>query len=372
MRNSTDYKLGSTKTFRRASKKILNLWGTNLQNIKKQMREMYQSDNLTNTEEQKSKLIYWLQSGDTKIFTEQELKDIKVFLQVDQSGAEALIVAYDSPPGQYRQLFINNIKPHVYVGLKLFIDVWPRKAKEHNLLLTEDDLARINLSSIDTLKSNPNWREVDLLIKDSDNWPITERYYYLAKQTCHSCNYDIQGPRFRMNVLEKSGGKIVLTKEESERFPMEYRGLFPEIPEGNRLIKQQIDKHHILYNTLGFPYQITQYDITDHQYKEYYAWPRQSTVAEITRIAFTNLQSYIEDMDNDWDILADTHDSYLLQCPLKDAQAAKEKMQKFMNQRLISPFDGTEFYMKSECQVGFNWAPKKETNPLGLQELKWL
>ena len=43
-----------------------------------------------------------------------------------------------------------------------------------------------------------------------------------------------------------------------------------------------------------------------------------------------------------------------------------------MNQKLISPVDGVEFNMKSECQVGFNWSGyKKDKNILGLRELSW-
>jgi hypothetical protein len=33
-----------------------------------------------------------------------------------------------------------------------------------------------------------------------------------------------------MNTLEKSGGKVVLTKEQAMEFLMLYRGEFPEIP----------------------------------------------------------------------------------------------------------------------------------------------
>ena len=216
--------------------------------------------------------------------------------------------------------------------------------------------------------------ELDSLIKDSDNWPLTERYYYLAKQTVHSGNYQIQAARFRMNILEKSGGTIIISQKEATDFLMMYRGLFPEIPESNRNIRSQIDKHRIIYNTLGYPFIVNQYDITEHQYKEYYAWPRQSTVAEITRMAFTNFQNFIEESGEKFDLLADTHDSMLAQCPLDKVRLCRDKMMEFMCQDLISPYDGTPFKMRAECNIGFNWNSKKsaDSNPLGLQELKWL
>lgn len=366
MRNSTQYQLAGPKTFRRSSTKILGIWGGNLQNIEKSVREIYHPDGFSSALESKCK--YWLATGDISLFIEEELSKLRVFLQCDQAGAEALIVAYDCVAGDYRQLFIHNVKPHVYVAMKLFKDVWTKKMKEKGGLIEDFDIDVIDKTPIGQLKSNPFWRDLDLLIKDSDNWSLSERYYYLAKQTVHSANYDIQGPNFQMNILEKSGGKIVISKDEADRFLMIYRGLFPEIPERNRRVAKEVECGFI-WNTLGFPYTITTYNILPSTLKEFYAWGPQSTVGEITRIAFTNLHNYIVAERKSWDIMADTHDSYLVQCPLMEVKECKEKMQEFMNQRMVSPVDGVEFRMRSEVNVGFNWS---NIQPLGLQELKWL
>lgn len=371
MRNSTTYKLAGPKTFRRSSTKIFKKWGGNLQNIRKDLRQIYIPDGYNPA--LKAKCSYWLQTGDTLPFTEEELIALRVFLQTDQSGAEALIVAYDCEPKDYRQLFIYNVKPHVYVAMKLFKDVWTRKMKEKGGLIEDFNIDVIDKTPIKELKNNPYWYDLDKLIKDSDNWSIQERYYYLAKQTVHSANYSIQANTFRMNILEKSGGKIVVSRDEAERFLMVYRGLFPEIPERNERIVKQADTTGILYNMFGFPYYVTTYNITESSYKELMAWGPQSTVGEITRIALTKMQEWIEENRKPFDILADTHDSFLVQCPLIDVKDCKEKMTEFMNQRLTSPVDGVSFNMKSETNIGFNWSPyKKEKNELGLQTPKWL
>lgn len=370
MRNTTQYK-HTPRTFRRASTKVMNYWGSNLQNVEKKMREMYESDGWSYKIIEK--LIYFLKTGDISIFTEEELATIKILLQVDQAGAEALIVAYECEPLNYRKLFENNIKPHVFVALRLFKDVWPLYAAKYSLDISREIIEELCNTPIDMLKKNPSFRDVDLLIKDSDNWSISERYYYLAKQTCHSANYGIEWSTFIMNVLEKSGGKIVLDKAQGEHFLQIYRGLFPEIPERCYRIQKQAEISRMLFNLHGHPYTITSYEILTSHLKELYAWTAQSTVAEITRIAFSRLQEFIEQHNKKWDLLADTHDSYLVQCPLLDVKECKEKMQELMNQKLKSPVDGVEFSMRSECNIGFNWSGfKKETNPLGLQELKWL
>lgn len=369
-RLSTTYKLAGPKTFRRSSCKILGKWGGNVQNFEVSLRRIAISDGWK--DEIKNKLKYWMECGDTSVFSEEELLNIRVLAQTDQSGAEALIVAYDSPAGDYRKLFQNNIKVHVYVALKLFKDIWKKKLKEKGGLIEDLDMDEIDSLSIEGLKKHPYFKELDLLIKDSDGWALTERYYYLAKQTCHSANYGIEGNTFRMNILEKSGGKIVLPREKAEHFLTIYRTLFPEIPEGNRRIERAVLEHRVIYNTLGFPYYITDYNV-DSKMKEYYAWPRQSTVGEITRRAISTMQQIIEKEKQQWDNLQDNHDSMLSQCRLFEVKDLYDAHQRSMNQRLISPDDGTIYNMKSETNFGFNWGKyKKDINDLGLRELKWL
>ena len=351
-------------------------WGGNLQNIEASMRAIYHSDGFDpRNKELVAKCKYWLETGDLSIFTEEELVKLRVFLNSDQAGAEALIVAYDGRKGKYRQLFENDIKIHVYVAMQLFKEFWPIEMKKIGGV--DLDMDTLCSTPIPMLRQNPQFKELDSLIKDSDNWPPSRRYYYHAKQTCHSANYGIEANTFMMNVLLKSRGKVVLLRDQADYFLKVYRGEFPEIPERCERVKQQAKDHKIIYNMFGFPYIITDYEITESMYKELYAWGPQSTVGEITRIAFTNLHEFIWNNNKKWDVLQDNHDSYLAQCPLIEAKECSEKMTEFLAQELVSPVDGTKFNMKSECKIGFNWGPfdKKnpDKNPLGLRGLpKWL
>lgn len=297
----------------------------------------------------------------------------KIFVQVDQSGAEALIVAYLCRAGRFRQLFENGIKPHVYVALRLFKDVWVKKMKEARLITGDSDfnIAELIATPIPELRNNPYWKSVDSIIKDSDNWPLSERYYYLAKQTCHSGNYDVTPPTFRMNVLEKSGGKIMISKENSELFNLTYKSLFPEIFEWHGQVRKQIETTGFLYNLHGHPFTHTAPEVLDSKWKEMYAWVPQSTVGEITNIAYAKAQTYIEENMLPWDLLANTHDSYLVQCPVGSESVCARTLQGFMAQTFTSPIDSVQFTMRSEAQCGYNWAPaKKDKNPNGLSEAK--
>lgn len=342
-RNSCIYKPAGTNTFRLSSTKIFGRWGSNLQNIEKSLRKIYIPD------------------------------DGMVFVQVDQSGAEALIVAYCCVAGQYRQLFINSVKPHTYLAMSLFKHIWPKKMLENRLIssASEFNIDEVIKTAIKDLKQHPHWKNLANLIKESDDWSLQERYYYLAKQTEHSSNYDIRPPTFRMNVLEKSGGKIVIGEQDAINFLQTKHGLFPEIKGSyHRYVERCAKDSRRLYNLHGHPYDITEFEIDDSALKELYAWIPQSTVGEITNVAYVKMQNHIVKYKLKWSLLANTHDSYLIQCPEAEALECAARAQEFMNQEFTSPIDGVKFSMKSEAAVGYNWGVyKKDTNPNGLKGL---
>lgn len=330
-RNSCIYKLAGTETFRAASSSIFG-YGCNLQNIEKSMRG-----------------LYWADEG-------------KTFVQVDQSGAEALIVAYLCEPGRFRELFLNDVKPHVFVAMNVFLEKW-------RILCKDLDVTSFAVTPIPELKKKEGWKILDTIIKESDNWKPSERYYYIAKMICHASNYGMKGAAFQMNVLEKSRGQIVLTKGQADDYLMRYHSLFPEITGWHSWVIQQLKHTGILYNLFGFPRQLTgRFDELDA--KEWFAFCPQSTVGCITHIACTKLQQYIEQSGRDWDLLGNCHDSYLAQCPIGEERELAKVMLDFMCQELTSP-RGEKFRMRAEAQSGRNWAPyKKDKNEQGLQEIK--
>jgi DNA polymerase I-like protein with 3'-5' exonuclease and polymerase domains len=340
IRDSTTWVIGGPKTFRLASRKILRRWGGNLQNIEGSMREIYIPD------------------------------DGYMFSQTDQSGAEALIVAYLCEAGAFRQLFIHGVKPHTYVAMHLFKDVWRQRMKD-KIGPIPFDIDAMCSAPIASLKSFPYWKDLSNLIKSSDDWPANERYYYLAKQTCHSSNYGIESNTFRMNILEKSEGKIVLPKEEATRFLLIYHSLFPEIQDWHRRLKRQVEQTNILYNLFGHPYQLTGYQVLESQWKEIYAWIAQSTVGMITNIAFCSLQEFVEKEKLNWDNLINGHDSILSQAPINEIIDLGKKQKEFIEQEFISPVDNISFRMRSETKIGLNWSNYREgINEQGLKEIQ--
>lgn len=321
-RATTGWKLAGTSTFRLSSAALLKKWGTNLQNPSKGTIQIYKAD------------------------------EGKEFVQVDQAGAEALIVAYLTIHKGFRDLFLEGIKSHNYVALHLFTDYWKQFFPE------VDDWLGLPPK---VLKQQPNWKAFLKKIKSED------LKYYMAKKTCHSSNYDIHPPAFALSILKDSGGKIALSSKESERMLETYHGLFPEIRRWHIVTQSNLYKSRTLYNLFGHPRYFNG-NLNHDTWQEAYAFVPQSTVGTITNYAFVQTHNFIVEHNLPWDLLNNKHDSLLVQVPKGEGWNAAKVIRGFLEQKLVSP-RGEVFYMKSEASVGTNWGKyDKILNPEGLQE----
>lgn len=346
------YNIAGTDSFRLGSRAVFKYkrgddeaklgYGTNLQNQKKEQRTLIKAD-----------IGYKLG-------------------QRDQSGAEALIVAYLCRHGKFRELFIHGVKPHVFVALHVFADKWRVRISNPSVI----DIL-LTLSPAD-LKSHPSFKEVDTIIKDSDNWPASQRYYFIAKMICHASNYGMKFPTFQINVLEKSEGAVELSTADCKKFLEYYHKLFPEIEDWHRRTQQQLLATRTLKNLFGEP-RIFNGHFDDNTFKSAYAFVPQSTVGQITNYAYAELQELCDQGGTEhhpvknWGFhpLQNNHDSILYQNFPEFEKQAGDLVGLHLAREMVSPVDGTIFRMKTELQVGYNWCPfKKEINPQGLIEVK--
>ncbi len=314
------YVITGTKTFRLSSRKLLGTFGTNTQNWNKKTRRLIVAP-----------------PGYTLV-------------QVDQAGAEALVVAYIAPAGRFRDLFLNGIKSHTYVAVHLFREVWEAELGE-----SISDIINAPIAQVRTQK---RWSELEKLIKKSDDNPPSRRYYYLAKQTCHSANYSIRAPRFVANILEKSEGQISLSVSMGERFLSVYHGLFPEIENGfQAYVVAQLQTRKELRNLFGYPRRFYGQVTSDTVKKDAFSWIPQSTVGCITCRADSELQAEIDSNPPEtfpYEILQNGHDSLLLLTPLGTEVATAKRARAAMNQRMVN-HRGEEFFMRSEATSGPDW-----------------
>jgi len=333
--------IAGTNTFRLASKAMFDGTvlevGGNLQNWRKEWRKMVVAD------------------------------EGKVIVQTDQSGAEALIVAYECQAGVYRDLFTYGVKPHVFVALHDFGE--QLKRLEPSL---EDAIDHAKTLAIKDLKSQNYWSALNKVIRDTDNLEGSRRYYYFAKKVCHLSNYDGKASRMQLAILEDSRGEVNLSLKQCEVYMDKYHVLFPEIRKWHDWVVKTVRREGKLTNLFGHPAEATQYMAYNDDLKDWIAFSPQSTVGTITHIAVCDMQDYIEDNNLDWDNIANTHDSMATQCPEGEAMECAKKQREFMEQKLLSR-RGEPFTMRSETSTGVNWGPWKEdgSNPDGLKEIKF-
>lgn len=323
----SSFKPAGTNSFRYASGQFLGDYGCNLQNPDKEALDIFVVTN-----------------------------PLESFVQCDQSGAEALVVAHLARPGNYRRLFEVGIKPHTFVAMHIFIeqyaDRWPLDGKPPAFwkALTPDEL-----------KAQPGWKALDKAIKNS-GVP-----YKVGKMTCHASSYRM-GPRtFQLQSLKQSHGTLVLSIADCELFLRFFRELFPEIVEWQDEIEFTIRRSRTLRNLFGYPRRFER-PITDSYIREGISWIPQSTVGVITHRAIRRYNSVRDNLLRP--AINNKHDSFLTISPDDRVREVAALMQDCLAARLIGR-DGIEFIMRSEAQVGKHWGGyDEELSPLGMRELK--
>ena len=264
----------------------------------------------------------------------------KALIQVDQSGAEALIVAYLAGKGNYRRLFELGIKPHTYLALNIFTNKFRGKYPiDRYLYRTPDELAEL-----------PEWKNLNKFIsKDSANH--TE--YQLGKKVAHAEAYAMGPETFRKQTLKESDGKICLSFQEAKNFLLVYAKLFPEIIEWQGKLIDEVKTTGVIRNLFGHPRSFYQRWNADVE-REILSYIPQSTVGVLTSIVFTELFRYALANDLLWDILINVHDAVVAQVPISEAPAAVKKTRELFAIPLTAP-NGEVFSMKSEGMIGATW-----------------
>jgi hypothetical protein len=327
-RLTTGYKLAGTESFRRASSKLLGFYGTNLQNPS-------------------SSLMSCVMPSRGR------------FVQPDQSGAEALVVAMECRKGKFRALFDYGIKPHSYMALQIFTEKF---RGEHS----PDRYKGVDPM---VLKDYPELKALLNTIKDSED------EYFLGKKTIHAYNYDEGVQTFRISCLEESEGRIVLSFKDSKTFKGIWQSTFPEISEwhaitwGNLAGSKDSLGCYTMRNLFGYP-RVFGRLWNDELKRQALAFLPQSTVGIITALAFTEISRRIRRERLPWDLINDKHDSILVDVPdtTEHTEMCMAYCKEHMGRELVSS-RGEHYRMKVGISLGYNWAKSSKSNPDGMKEL---
>ncbi|TXH46046.1 MAG: hypothetical protein E6Q97_30385 [Desulfurellales bacterium] len=256
------------------------------------------------------------------------------FIQVDQAGAEALIVAYLAADGRYRELFREGVKPHIYVALHLFLDKFRG----------EHPRDRYWLQRPGDLKKLPEWPALSKRIKNS------EFEYDIGKRIGHAKNYRMGPFTFKLSALRDSGGTLNLSLEDCTYFSDTYNVLFPEIGGFQNEIERRIHTDRRLVNLFGHPRRFERL-INDGYIREAISWIPQSTVGCITHEAALKFTDYVITNRLSWRLCNNKHDSLAALVPESEAPDAARTLAGFF-QQTFTGWDGSKFTMRTEAFVG--------------------
>lgn len=322
-RLTTGWKISGTKNFRLASSKLLGYYGTNLQNPSDSLMRCVIPD------------------------------DGCIFIQPDQAGAEALVVAYECRKGKYRSLFELGVKPHSYTALQIMTDRFRGNYPVERYKNIDPSI----------LITYPEYKELFTRIKDDTI------AYLTGKIVRHARNYDVRYKTFMLFVLERSKGKIAFTPKEAKQFLKTDDETFPEIGELHARIIGELLAHRELRNLFGYPRKFTGL-WTEAIKRDAYAFIPQSTVGTLNNIAFTELYHKIKKEKLPWKLLNNKHDSLLLQ--VLDTSEHKEMSEHYIRQSMERELISTQkehYKMKIGISRGYNWAKyHKDNNPAGMKE----
>lgn len=312
-RYTSIFDVSGTKSFRLSAKQMFGEIGGNLQNMPEDMRSFMVAD------------------------------EGKLLFQVDQSGAEALIVAYLAERGNYRELFDVGIKPHTYLALNIFIDKFRGKYPRD----------RYQFRKPSELIQLPEWKDLNKFIsKDESN--VTE--YQLGKRIAHAKSYGMGPITFRKNVLQESQGEILLSTQDCKHFLTMFEKLFPEIIEWQERLKEQVIKNRVLYNLFGYPREFTGRWNMELE-REALSYIPQSTVGVLTSLVFTDLEHLSHTTEPGLDVLVNVHDAVVGQHLESEVERICRHTMDLFKRPLTAP-SGETFYMKSEAMVGKTWKKK--------------
>lgn len=322
MRALTQCKLAGTRSFRLATAQLFG-FGVNSQNSDKDTIDIY------------------------------EAPQGYSIVQPDQSGAEALVVAHLAEDGKYRELFREGVKPHTYVALHLFLDKFRRTFPRDRYWLERPGI----------LKNLPEWPQLKKWIEKESKFE-----YDIGKKTGHAKNYRM-GPRtFMDSTLKESEGSLILTYDQAKYYLDTYGLLFPEVIVWQMKIEAMVMSDRKLANLFGFP-RAFERNFTDSYIREAISWIPQSTVGTITHNAYYETYKHIKLYNLPWRLFNNKHDSYAALVPDASAMECAKVMRNHMAQTMVG-WDGKEFTMRSEVQIGKNMKKyDREKNPLGLQEV---
>lgn len=282
-----------------------------------------------------------------------------VLWEVDKRQAEWVVVAYLSQDANMMQVVEEGKDTHIHTASLMF-------NAEPELVEHEGKIVGMN-SDPDVIAE---LREKDEVLRQlTGNFPRTMSARQCGKKSNHGLNYDEGFAKFALiNELEQNEGKRIV-----EMYHQIYPGIRATYYED---VKRKLSKDRALTNCFGRKVRFMDAWGPD-LWKAAYSMLPQSSVVDSLNQGMVRIYDDPDLCGNPgWniDILAQVHDSILMQIPIEVIRGEWFPFIKDKVFQMVSPeltYHGRSFSIATDMKIGLNWGGyNKTTNSNGMRELK--
>ena len=281
-----------------------------------------------------------------------------VFWEVDKVQAEWVVVAYLCGDANMIKVIEDEKDTHIHTASLMF-SIPP------DVLEAEDKLVGNN--------TDPDWiakvrAAGDIPEQYWDALPRTMSGRQCGKKSNHGLNYDEGFVQFALiNEIEQ---------REAKRIVEMYHLIYPGIRAWYETIKRKLQKDRSLTNCFGRKVRFLDAMGPDLFKAAYSMLPQSSVVDSLNK---GMVQIYNDDLItsvSQWnvDVLAQVHDSILLQVPIEVVKSGAFASLQEMVYNYVSPelsYSGRTFKIRTDAKMGLNWGGfNKEGNPKGMRKVK--
>lgn len=326
MRMRCSYNPRGTKFGRMSSSKTIFGTGTNMQNLPTEFKRFLLAD---------PGYILW---------------------EVDKRQAEWIVVAYLANDANMIQVVREGRDTHIHTASLMFgvePEVIQLEAKLVGNSTDSDFIADMRASD-------------SVLQKYTQGFPRTMSARQCGKKSNHGLNYD-EGPnKFALiNEIEQA---------EAKRIVAMYHHIYPGIRQTYYTnVQRQLQKDRTLTNCFGRKVRFM--DAWGHDlWKQGYSMLPQSTVVDSLNKGMVQIyHDRTLTVDANIDILAQVHDSILMQVPIPVVESGQFAKLQEMVYNYVSPeltYNSRSFKIPTDMKVGTNWGIyHKDNNPGGMREV---
>lgn len=283
-----------------------------------------------------------------------------VFWEVDKRQAEWIVVAYLANDANMIRVIEEGLDVHIHTASLMF-GVEPEVIQYENKIVGQNTDPDI----ISVLRNND-----ELLTRFTQNFPRTMSGRQCGKKSNHGLNYD-EGPnKFALinEIEQREATRIV------EMYHQIYPGIRSNFHEG---VKRQLTKDRTLTNCFGRRVRFMDAWGPDLWKAAYSMLPQSSVVDSLNQgmvKIYNDYQLCNSEGPVNIDILAQVHDSILLQIPVHTVEQhqlfdwVRQAVHHYVSPNLL--YNGKAFKIATDDKIGMNWGGVSTTNPLGMRELK--